>query len=55
MHNILQASTFMGWAKRFDVIGTEDTMFYILNISKEKLRDIVNSVCEWVGLFFSTL
>lgn len=39
MHNILQASTFMGWAKHFDVIGTEDTMFYILNISKEKLRD----------------
>lgn len=54
MHNILQASTFMGWAKHFDVIGTEDTMFYILNISKEKLRDIVNSVCV-NGLAYSFL
>lgn len=44
MHNILQASTFMGGAKHFDVIGAEDTMFYILIILKEKLRDIVNSV-----------
>lgn len=54
MHNILQASTFMGWAKHFDVIGTEDTMFYILNISKEKLRDTVNSVCV-KGLAYSFL